>query len=91
MCRPQNVPAQVEETTDNVPIQEEDPVSSSDDDEKEKIKDDYSFKEKTLSSGTAPMLKEEVAPSQFKGFILKGRLLVEVILNKDLVTGNYNS
>ena len=61
MCRPQNVPAQVEETTDNVPIQEEDSVSS-DDDEEEKIKDDYSFKEKTLSSRTAPMLKEEVAP-----------------------------
>ena len=69
MYRPQNVPAQVEETTDNVPVQEEDPVSS--DDDEEKIKDDYSFKEKTLSSGTAPMLKEEVAPSQFKGFIFK--------------------
>ena len=36
MYRPQNVPAQVEETTDNVPVQEEDPVSS--DDEEEKIK-----------------------------------------------------
>ena len=69
MCRPQNVPAQVEETTENVPIQEEHLVSS-DNDEEEKTKDDYSFKEKTLSSGTAPMLKEEVAPGQFKGFSL---------------------
>ena len=72
MYKPQNIPAQVEETTDNVPVQEEDPVSSDDDEEEEeKTKDDYSFKEKTLSSGTAPMLKEEVAPSQFKGFIFK--------------------
>ena len=47
LFRPQNIPAQVEETTGNVPVQEEDPVSS--DDDEEKIKDDYSFKEKTLS------------------------------------------
>ena len=69
MCRPQNIPAQVEETTDNVPVQEEDSLSS--DDEEEKIKDDYSFKEKTLSSGTDPTIKEEVAPGQFKGFTFK--------------------
>ena len=69
MCRPQNIPAKVEETTENVPVQEEDPVSS--DDEEEKIKDDYSFKEKTLSSRTDLTLKEEVAPGQFKGFSFK--------------------
>ena len=71
MCRPQNVPAQVEETTDDVPVQEEDPVSSDDDDDDDKIKDDYSFKEKTLSSGTASTLNKEVAPAQFKGFSFK--------------------